>query len=278
MPAKIIFTPDQEQDIIRLYHKHRSGRKTARAAGYDRHTIQKVLDKYNIERYPTNSNKLPVDHDYFKELTPGSSYFLGLWIADGSFSFSKNGSGYFSISLKKEDRGILELLRKELKSEHKIINDRHLYKYSVGDNRLLLNIVKWGIEWEDKSHRLSDCSYLFNELDKTNTTHHFIRGVFDGDGGVSMPKYYYNTMVYFTGTKAFISKLQNVINAHCETKGYLQRDRQYKHVDGFYYALKYTGRQVSIKILDWLYQDKGEYYLKRKYNIYSRLLDQFSNK
>lgn len=278
MPAKIIFTPDQEHDIIRLYHKHRSGRKTARAAGYDRHTIQKVLDKHNIERYPTNSSKLPVDYDYFKELTPGSSYFLGLWVADGSVSIARNSNAYFSISLKKDDREILELLRKELKSEHKIINDQHRYKFTIGDNRLLLNIVKWGIEWEDKSHRLSDCSHLFDELDKANTTHHFIRGFLDGDGCISIPKYYYNTSVQFSGTKAFISKLQDIINTHCNTTGCFRCDRPYRHVDGFYYTLAYTGRQVSIKILDWLYQDKGEFYLKRKYNIYSQLLDQFHNK
>jgi len=131
MPAKIIFTPDQGRDIIKLYHKHRSMRKASGAAGYDRYTIQKVLDKHNIERYPTNSSKLPVDHDYFKELTPGSSYFLGLWVADGSFSFSKNGNAYFSISLKKDDVEILELLRKELKSEHKIIDDRHMHRFTL---------------------------------------------------------------------------------------------------------------------------------------------------
>lgn len=201
-----------------------------------------------------------------------------MWVADGSISIGRNNSTSFNISLKKDDVDILKLLRKELNSDHKIIKDRDQRKYSVGDNRLLLNIVKWGIEWEDKTHKLSDCSHLFNELDKANTTHHFIRGFFDGDGCISIPEYYYNTSVSFSGTKTFMSKLQNVINTNCETKGYLQKDRPYRHVDGFYYSLKYTGRQVSIKILNWLYQDKSEYYLKRKHDIYLQLLDQFNNK
>lgn len=247
-------------------------RKTAVFAGYDRHIIQKILIKNGVETYPTNSNKLSVNYDYFKDFTIGSSYFLGLWVADGSVSIARNSNTYFNLSLKKNDVHILELLKKELNSDHKIIDDRDQCKLSIGDNRLLLNIAKWGIEWEDKTHRLTDCAHLFNELDKANTTHHFIRGFFDGDGCVSQPTYRPNTAVSFSGTEAFISKIRSVINKHCGTKGYFKRDRPYRNADGFYYMLAYTGIPVSIKILSWLYQDKGEYYLKRKHDIYSRLV------
>lgn len=247
-------------------------RKTAVFAGYDRHIIQKILIKNGVETYPTNSNKLSVNYDYFKELTIGSSYFLGLWVADGSVSIAKNSNAYFNLSLKKDDVYILELLKNDLKSDHKIIHTRDQRKIAIGDNRLLLNIAKWGIEWEDKTHRLTDCAHLFNELDRANTTHHFIRGFFDGDGCVSIPKRRYNTAVSFSGTEAFISKIRDIINKRCGTTGHFRPDRPYRNVDGFYYMLVYTGIPVSIKILSWLYQDKGEYYLKRKHDIYSRMV------
>ena len=78
MQAKVIFTLEEEERLIKQYHEYRSARKVSRTVDFDRNLVQKVLDKHNIERYPTCSNKIPIDNNYFKYLTPGSSYFLGV--------------------------------------------------------------------------------------------------------------------------------------------------------------------------------------------------------
>lgn len=266
MPARYPITLEQEQEICRLYNNHRSTRKVAILTKLSRDYIKKILGENRVTMVGSaEHHKLPVNADFFATLTPASAYFLGLLIADGSVSRSGAGnSTRLSLSLKKEDGYIIEKLRDYIAPQHSIIDDKTQYKLSVGDTPLCLNIVKWGIEWEDKTYFLGKCLTLFDTAKETGNLSHLIRGFLDGDGSLG----YYgkdgaNTSISWVGTKPFLLQIQSAINQEAGLKvtGGVCNDKR----SPFLYCLSYTGKPVVKKIGNWLYKDKRDLYLVRKY-------------
>jgi hypothetical protein len=95
---------------------------------------------------------------------------------------------------------------------------------------------------------------------------HFIRGYFDGDGGLSL---YLNTnkndntqthkqKLTFRGTEQFCAELKKHLNNRLNVGGYISEDK--------IFCLEYSGKREVIKILDYLY-DESTIFLERKKQI-----------
>ncbi len=277
MPAKIIFTEAQKANILKVYNECRSTRKTAAIIGVDRHTIQKVLILKGVELAgPAEHNKLPVDSSFFDVLTPASSYYLGLFVADGCISSATNGNSVtFDLSLKSDDAYIIEKLRDLIAPQHRLIIDKGNTRLRVGDSALCMNVVQWGIRWKRKSYELGRCLELFDALNSANCTNHFVRGFIDGDGCVCLSKKYGNESVTAVGTKEFLTSLKDIININVpESGGSLLVDKRESIVipGWFLWVLEFTGKVQTLAICDWLYKDKGSLFLTRKYRKYEELM------
>jgi len=263
MSAKIIFSEEEKDHICDLYDKYRSTRRVAAEIDRSRSVVQKILYERKVELAgPAEHHKKPVDSEFFAQITPASAYFLGLFVADGSIARSSAGSSvYFNLALKKEDAYILEVLRDEIAPEHRLIDDRHMTKFTVGDSPLCLNVVQWGIKWRNKSLMLDECHSLFAQLRRAGHLSHFTRGAIDGDGSIFLGNGY-NAGISLVGTHAFINKIWGEINRELEMDhGSLIQDKRSKNL----WEVRYTGRGLVQRVGEWMYADKGKYYLRRKY-------------
>ena len=278
MPSKIIFTTEQENHICDLYKKHRSTRKVANEANLSRDVIQKILQKNKIE-LATNSehSKLACNSLFFTKLNNKSAYLLGFFIADGYISRPKvGGSMYIGVTIHKKDVEILNLFIKNISPQSKLVVDRNNLKFAVGDAVLAVSIAQYGINVLDKTMQLGRCLTLFEALKEKALLSHFVRGFMDGDGCIHVHKKYPkgNSTLNFFGTIDFLSELKSQINAELNiSAGSLKVDNRekYKTKDKFAY-LTYTGSKMVVLIGTWLYKNKKEYYLKRKFDKFSDVL------
>ena len=90
---------------------------------------------------------------------------------------------------------------------------------------------------------------------------HYLRGYFDGDGGINK----YTT--HFTGSCNFITELKN--HLPCQITGIYQRYKN-KESNLSAHTLSICKKEQSLKCLDFLYKD-ATIYLDRKYQRYLEL-------
>lgn len=216
-----------------------------------------------------------VDLSFFEKIdTEEKAYFLGLMYADG---YNNVKGGYFIVSLNYCDKDILLKFKKALKSGAKIV--RRIYKRTDGYEKvrdsanLQINSRKMTKDLERhgcmqaKTHLITFPFWL-----KENLWSHFIRGYFDGDGGLSSYKVKSKNSIVFraniVSNPRFVKDLNDVF---------------LKKIGRRYYVLKYhkhkSTQQIRIEcgnpnvetFLNWLYKD-ATVYLDRKHLIYQSLL------
>lgn len=133
-----------------------------------------------------SSRRAEVDITYFKNLDPESAYWLGLLFADGHVTHRA-----FTISLKESDGAILlGHMCQDMKSTHKLALRRGFANVQVSSPELASTLNSWGCVYGKKSDKI-----LYPAVPQ-ELEHHFIRGIFDGDGWMtsderaSMPPYW----------------------------------------------------------------------------------------
>lgn len=258
MPAKVEFSQQEKDQIVALYQQHRSMRRVGALINRDRHLVQKVLWERGVPLQGPDYTKLPVHPEVFDSLTPESAYFLGLFITDGWI----DAEGYVGFGLKHSDAYMVERFRDFVAPQHKVIQDRHMSKVSILDRHLALAIVQWGLPRRDKTHRLGACRDLFTAADEASCTSALVRGLLDGNGCI-YTKNPYNASISFLGTGPFIQELhRHIPTAHT---GSIHQDKR----SSCLWELRYTGQKVLCEIGAWLYADKDDLYLKRKWELYN---------
>ncbi len=113
----------------------------------------------------------------FDTLTEESEYWLGFLMADGCVSIDREGNRKrLLVQLKKEDESHLYKLKSFLCSEHRITNYRNECQLEIGNSKLVLSLLKYGI--------VPNKSPIAEAPDVLLESRHFWRGVVDGDGFV----------------------------------------------------------------------------------------------
>jgi hypothetical protein len=100
-----------------------------------------------------------------------------------------------------------------------------------------------------------------------NLHRHFIRGYFDGDGGinVTISKNRSSTMK-ITGTLPFVTKISSLIKSELDINMCI-----YSCLHSPVFDVCTSGNRQLLKIFDWLYRD-SRFYLDRKFNKYQDLI------
>lgn len=198
------------------------------------------------------------DLNYFQSIdSRDKAYFLGLLIADGYINESR-----VSISLQSEDKGILETFRKYTqckKSLHfyKSNNCKHKDQYclSLNSTKLITQLKPFGM-FPNKTHY----AYFPNIEEKYWS--HFIRGVFDGDGCVHLDNYK-NISFNICGNIELISKIQDILMKECVLSK--TKFATNKKVASNIVQIKYKGAKQVHRIFEYLYKDKEDLFLDRKF-------------
>lgn len=154
---------------------------------------------------------------YFSVIdSPSKAYILGFIAADGSLVKSSTGNSYYlTITIKYEDRSVLDFIQKELNSNYKLLEIR---KISYGkevhhirlqfSNKIITNdLMMYGI-LPRKSLTMT------NIIENIPVEYRdaFIIGYFDGDGSVSFISNSINNKsmnVQIRGTQDFLSGICN---------------------------------------------------------------------
>ncbi|TDB49568.1 LAGLIDADG family homing endonuclease [Bacillus sp. CBEL-1] len=226
--------------------------------GVTRLTLSKYLKSRGIKiRDPLK--KYHYNENYFEQIdTEEKAYWLGFLAADGCINEQSTYKS-LELTLAEVDRDHLEKFIKSIegesamiKSKKSILNDNIFYS-----NRVTVNCTKMANDLIDKgiTPRKSFTLEFPHWLSKELLTP-FMRGYFDGDGGVYQRKSAFTINV--VGNKHFINDYAKVIQRELNIK----IPRVYKKGSSDCIQIYYYGLNAS-RILAFFYEN-AEIYLSRK--------------
>lgn len=198
--------------------------------------------------------KYAINDTYFDTLTTSEqSYVLGFLWADGHV----RKDGYATcIKINKRDREIVEFIRNQLSSTHKITPTTHdRIVLSLNSKKLNSTLRQLGFV-HNKTYSNIVPSYGNHQLA-------FIRGLIDGDGSVWCSKQKWNIQV--TGNQAICNLLHN----------YFKRGGVYK--DHSVYKWQMGGALQMVNIATQLLACKGDLPQTRKVRCLQKIVQEAKN-
>lgn len=250
------FWEKEKDNIIRLYIKDNICiKQIASIYNCNYSTILNYLRKWSVFIYNDRSNaKYKVDLNYFSNINnQEKAYWVGLLLADGHLS--KQGK----LMLTMKDLDIIEKFKKSLSSEHPIRYDSHNNPgITISCKNINNDLLRLGFN-NRKSYNVDFIKILSNIPDEL--MHHFVRGLFDGDGCFKVYRYdYLDKPQYhfgFTGLKEV-----------CEfVKDFLKIDRKLVKESDLTYTCVSRNPDKIREIYNILYKD-ANIYLDRKYDLF----------
>lgn len=198
------------------------------------------------------------------------AYVLGFIYADGNIIYTKRGTWFWSLQITDED--ILEEIKKVLQSSHiisrkkKFDNHKQQYRLQIGSKEMCEDLLKLGLT-ERKSKTI-----LFPYIPKKYFSD-FVRGYFDGDGGVWVGfknkhrknKTYVISAYFTSGSKDFLIGLKNILFGYGLLGGSLVKKER-----GF--DLKYSIKD-SLILCKIMYNSTCTLFLKRKKDRFENYIE-----
>lgn len=237
-------------------------------------TIGNQLKKHgyvlNNKVHDGNNRKRNVDINFFKTIdSKNKAYVLGLIISDGYVD------NYTKLTFTSKDIELVEIIKRELKSEHK------LAKYDVFDKRTNKTYTRYSLQITSKEI-VSDLNKLDIRSNKSFNCSmpnipeeyfwHFVRGVFDGDGCISKEKKHKDGRLNFSiiGSENLLNILKEkfsnygLSNTKLDiTKYHLNNNRLIK--------IHYYSYKDLLILKEKIYEDSEGLRLPRKHELFQTL-------
>lgn len=228
-----------------------------------------VIRRYLIEENLVNSKNLyrkyNCNQDFFEIIdSEAKAYWLGFLYADGNVSRNT-----IKIRLSERDYSHLEKFREAIQGkDYEITRGTQnsfgtMTRYSqisINSAKMKSDLVKLGcVPNKSLILKFPNLSQVPEYLQK-----HFIRGYFDGDGSIIVPKTvkYPQTSLSFLGTEDMLQHIKTILKVQTPIK----LDKRSNKI----YVLLFGGNiNVSTK-LDFMYKN-AQVYLSRKYKTYTVL-------
>lgn len=243
----------EKQEIIKKYNSGDSSYKIAEEFLVNRTSIIRTLkiNKINIRDNSENKRKYKIDSNYFNKIDSArKAYFLGLMYSDGNVHKDNNTC---KVTLISDDKYVLEEFSNDLfgfinLTFSKTELNKEIVNLYIHNKQIKQDLIKHGC-FINKSFkiRLPELDYMFD----------FIRGVFDGDGSISI-----------SGKRCYVKITTNIDFAK-DLQEYLSR---FDIKSGIYQYKKSKAVDLVIsKPCCKLFLDKiyiSDLCIKRKYNKY----------
>jgi hypothetical protein len=220
--------------------------------------LQEGIKRGRYQKYSLNKN-------YFNQIdTPEKAYFLGFITADGTVS--KNGNKC-KIALHEKDSYILEEFKKELNYEKPLYKypprgeDNHsIHELIITCQQIVTDLSQYGII-PRKTYDLE------SKVPNINFIEDYVRGFFDGDGGVTRYqinrwKKPYMLVAHFTCNIFYLKSLQSVLYQ----KGF--EKLSFRKVKGDLFGRLSIYRHSDLQRLYELMYTELSAFLKRKKDIF----------
>ncbi len=240
--------------------------------------ILKILRKENIEtRNAEDTHRIyAINEDYFDTIdTPEKAYILGFTYADGCNI--KEGN-FISYDLNTKDIDVLQKIAERIYLDNP--HDRVHNYVRERETKRGLKKFPYSVLTLNSKHICGVLDKLGCEPRKSLTTkfplwltdkelqRHFIRGYYDGDGGLFITDIKgRGALARIIGTTPFIDSCIDIIKKSVDTNIYVEV------LDKGLRRLVISGNQQSKRFLDWLYQG-STIHLNRKFKLYQQLIQQ----
>jgi hypothetical protein len=227
-------------------------------------TVRTILTNANY-KWINKHHALRIRETLFQNIeTEEDAYWLGFIYADGYIS----DTGKFEISLCYKDYEHLLKFAKYCKFDE----DKVIQKQKVGEKyfrcRISFATGKLKQRFFDLGIKPRKSLTLVYPNIKPELEKHFIRGYFDGDGSLSnspiKKRCYHAWQMSFVGTENFLKGINKFFN----------KNNKILFNKGKSCSFSYGGNIQVKRLTDILYKD-SKIYLKRKYDLYCRLTEQF---
>jgi hypothetical protein len=222
-----------------------------------------TLGQYILKRNPdyNSRRRYSIDEHFFDSIdTEEKAYILGYLTADGCI---KSKPGEIKIGLSVKDIDILEQMRRAMKNEKPLkIVTKPSYAFGSEDKAAVMiiscakmyrSLESCGFSPQKSKHE------VFCDKVPKHLYHHYIRGIFDGDGWFSYTLKNGTKEVGFGMGQSILDSIRNVF---CEI-GVSEKYTVSPYKKIFRYRI--TSTEDVKKIFDYLYKD-ATIFLKRKHD------------
>lgn len=200
------------------------------------------------------------------------AYVLGFFAADGSMLENKRGACFIEFQV--TDRQIIVDIRAVISSNHSITNRKRntnqnsVYRLQIGSKEWFGDLTHLGFTQAKSKTLCFPCvppRYVGS----------FVRGYFDGDGGVYFRKYkvkdrkkprWVFSSKFTSGSREFLCVLHNVLRDQGIQRGFIVTR---KKGSGFDLVLSHRD---SVALYRLMYNNAPRIYLKRKYEVFRRAI------
>lgn len=246
--------------ICKMYSEGKTGKEILKLVYPElksENSIIKIAKDHGIKVQPRGQRPLTKNENYFEHInTEKKAYFIGLFITDGYIikqpktEKRSRHSDIVGISLKNDDKYIIEELKRELLSEVAIVDNRGCAQISFSSDKISNDLAKYGIV-DNKSFK----TYFPYNIDK-EMWRHVIRGIFDGDGCITN-----NNVCCFYGNKKLLQDLQDILNQELGFKyGKITERKRGAGADSF----SFSSKEAVNKFFHYIYDDNN-ICMERKY-------------
>lgn len=219
-------------------------------------------------------HKYTINPDIFETIdTEEKAYWLGFIAADGCVTYGgKHGRQFdLRVNLGTDDYEHLVKLKKFLGANHPI---QYITKYNKKKNKYyysyLLRICCKKIVEDLIKNKVVPAKSKILEFPniKKELEQHYIRGIFDGDGGWKKSKDNQMSFAICSANELFIKTLLEKICISTE----LHSNKTLSRYENKIHIIGWSGNNNCEKIFDWLYKD-ATIFLDRKYEKSKHLKD-----
>lgn len=252
--------------IVSTYHQLRHVEKTARHLRIRRKTVTRVLNEEGVMRY--GQRKDDFNQRFFDSIdTPEKAYVLGLLWADGHNAVETHA---VSLELAVQDEAILLQIRDLVGSTRplryrasrrvvsqrtgKVYHSRPLRVLNLYSKHMCQILLSLGMQQRKTS-------VLRLPLISPSLMNHFMRGLFDGDGGTVIVRSHRKRPPIFT---VFTAKNEALATEVCHEIRCYTGVQMKIYPDGNAFAVKSYALIDQYVVWGWLYKD-STIHLARKY-------------
>lgn len=212
--------------------------------------------KVNNKNTCARKLKYTINHGAFDVMTESAMYWIGFLMADGNIG-DRPGQDIIQLNLSTIDLAHIEKFKLFLGSNHKIYNKNNRASIAVSSQYMVDKLSMYGVV-PRKS--------LIAEIIGLENSHHFWRGVVDGDGCIGIYGKH-QAVLDLSGsrrlTQQFLNFVKTITNVNTSTKK-----------RGNIYNVRIYGSH-AIKVISNLYTD-CTIALDRKYNKAIKMLMEYS--
>ena len=206
--------------------------------------------------------KLTVNENYFKKWSFNMAYILGFILADGCIiqGTYKGYSDSLKFGVQLSDIDILEKIKKELKSEHKLSIIKNAAHFCIASQTLVDDLKKLSISYRKSLNE--NLPVVPKKYIKD-----FIRGIVDGDGSIGIDKKG-SPSIGVSGGKIVLTFIRDYFLKNMQLYSTVGKRSYSEQQKNFLYDIRYKSN-TALKIIAYLYNNAC-LYLDRKYTLARR--------